>query len=177
MIGSRMDGLIPFLEKLPRGALLVETGRARGDSAGHRTGDGWSTLLLARHAQRLDGLLVSIDLDASTEPLCRRLLGTELASHVRFINGPSDKVFGGSDFTNVTQGRKARFVLLDSSRDPNVCVAEYAALKDKLTGHAYLAIDDSEVKGKILVPQLQAAEEWVQQRLDDPVVFQWRQAR
>lgn len=169
-----MDGLRPFLAKLPQGAVIVETGRARGESAGHRTGDGWSTLLLARTAQELDGLLISVDINAATESVCRKLLGKALCKHVRFLNGLSDEQLKWPAFIEALAGRRIRFALLDSARDPNVAKYEFLALEPHLAGHGYVAIDDSAVKGRYLVPILRGRDEWIEQRLDDPVVFQWR---
>ena len=51
---------------------ICEVGRLRSPNAGE--GDGHSTLVFARYVSGRHGTLTSVDKDAGTEPVCRKLL-------------------------------------------------------------------------------------------------------
>jgi len=166
-VGSRMDALRAYIPRLPKGALLVETGRLRNASDAHRAGDGWSTAVLASMAEQLGGSLVSIDIDARTESIVRSVLDTQLLSRIDFVNADSVAALSG------LRHRACNLVLLDSARDPGRMMAEFGAVSAFVPVGGLLVLDDAVVKGACLVPYLDRRDQrkWQCLRSDDPRVY------
>lgn len=165
-IGSRMDALREYVQQLPKGCHVLETGTMRGVSPAHITGDGWSTAILAYEVYRLRGTLVTVDIHDRSEIL-KAAIPEKYLKHVFPVVGNTRDILptlGGPDDVPWDM------VLFDSNRDPEVILHEFSMIDGNLSKNCFLAIDDSKVKGKLLVPHLEA-QGWGCFRVEEPQVW------
>lgn len=137
---------------------IIETGTIRSSEERYRTGDGWSTLAIAKYVQEHGGTATSVDLDVST---AREVLANhpgQLDQYVNLIEGHSIQVLTRLAMS----GRKFDVALLDSDNDSQLILDEYLVVSAMLRRPGVLMVDDVDldsslvVKGHKLVPWLES---------------------
>lgn len=131
---------------------VLEVGCARSTHPDHEVGDGWSSLTLARDAQKTDGSLAGIDLD------------TRAAAELIGSHGLTEEFFEGSSLDVLpelaAQGRTFDVIFLDSGNDPDLVLSEFILSLRLIVRPGLLLADDMDqkdpevVKGVKLIPYL-----------------------
>lgn len=160
---SRMLKLIPLLDRLDNtltGTTLniVELGTIRNAASEYSTGDGWSTLHIAKWLRGKPHNFYSVDLkiDVARELLLER----GLLAYVKLHESHSHT------WLEHDCPRPVHFALLDTANDAQNTWREWQLIAPKLHPEAIVVVDDvnlesSELKkGDILIPKLQANPNW-----------------
>ena len=138
--GKFLINMLEMLGELKAGPLYaVETGCVRSLDLAYVTGDGYSTLYLARWAKNHGTKIVSIDNDAGHVEVAKRVLCQEgLESCVTFIVGSAADVLSMRE-------EPIDLAYLDTAVDvvPTEILDEFNAVRKNVRSPALVAIDDS----------------------------------
>ena len=126
--------------------VIVEIGCIRGGGHPDMIGDGWSTLAFSWYCAEHGGNLYAIDRDEKAIAICKELTA-EYFDYITFIC--EDSIVGLKQIDETID-----LLYLDGHAKPQYSYNEYMEVKDRLSDKAIILIDDVDLKGKLVVPQL-----------------------
>jgi hypothetical protein len=126
--------------------VIVEIGCVRGDQHPDMVGDGWSTLAFGWYCKKYGGQLYTIDRDEKAIKICEKL-AADYSDNIVYICADSIEGLGQvGDFIDL--------LYLDGHAKPQYSHSEYMAIRCQLSDNAIILIDDADIKGTLVIPQL-----------------------
>ena len=127
----------------PEGATIIETGTSNCIGGCQIAGQGEATPAFAWYSQMYNGFVHTIDVLQLALSNCEKLVAGR-------VEAPHKVVYHlgvASDVIPTIEG-EIDLLYIDSSDDPQVCLAEFNAAKGKFTPQTILFIDDMHVVGE-----------------------------
>lgn len=152
---GRQEGMTKCLQLLycihktgvyPTKLNIVEIGTIRGQKHDDRLGDGWSTLSFGWFCKKYGGTLYTVDIREEAF-VDSKFITKDYAENINYVVSEGEKFL--KEFP-----AEINLLYLDGHRLPEYSYKEYLAAKDKLLNTSIVMIDDVNIKGKLVVPEI-----------------------